>query len=43
MRQQGNQDGTLHPNEEGHRALAKHLTDVVTPDLYPGGVARPGP
>jgi lysophospholipase L1-like esterase len=41
--QQGNVDGTLHPNATGHVALAQHLTAAIRPNLYPGGVARPAP
>lgn len=35
---QGNNQGTMHPNEQGHAALAKLLVAAVTKDLVASGV-----
>ncbi len=37
---QGNQNGTLHPNEAGHRWIADIVYQVVRSKLYPTGTAR---
>ena len=37
---QGDIQGTLHPNREGHEQLASIVYPVVRRDLYPGGKAR---
>jgi hypothetical protein len=37
--QQGNRDGTLHPNFAGHTDMANHLIDAVWPTLLPIGAA----
>jgi len=38
---QGNDNGTLHPNKAGHDAIAAVVYPVVEAQLYPGGKARP--
>jgi len=38
---QGNDNGTLHPNKAGHDAIAVVVYPVVEAQLYPGGKARP--
>ncbi len=35
--QQGNEDGTLHPNRRGHQAYGERLAASLTDDLYTGG------
>jgi hypothetical protein len=47
---QGNKDGTIHPNETGHAAYGARIAQSLTADFYAGGdltkpraPAAPGP
>lgn len=38
---QGDANGTMHPNEEGHKQMASYVGGRLIRDLWPGGKPRP--